>query len=127
LAHHGRIICYPAIKTIVAAILRFFEIAVVLVRFDHVADSIIDANHSMMRSAAVHRISDCIADCIRLGRRTSSRERLSRSDLCVAKECHILINHQPGRFDVTTQCATRVELTAFSHENIALHRPSHVH
>src|SRR4029453_16389896 len=28
---------------------------------------------------------------------------------------------------VTTQRATRLELAAFSHENIALHRPSHLH
>src|SRR6184192_4060094 len=60
-------------------------------------------------------------------KQTSGRERLSRPDLCVATKCHILINHQPGRFDVTMQCATRLELAAFSHENIALHRPSHIH
>src|SRR4030095_12528696 len=48
-------------------------------------------------------------------------------DLCAAKKCCILINHQPGRFDVTTQRATGLELAAFSHENIALHRPSHLH
>ena len=50
-----------------------------------------------------------------------------RSDLCAAKKCRILTNHQPGRFDVTTHRATRVELAVFSHENIALHRPSHLH
>jgi hypothetical protein len=37
------------------------------------------------------------------------------------------MNHQPGRFDVTTQRATRLELAAFSHEHIALHRPSYLH
>jgi hypothetical protein len=35
----------------------------------------------------------------------------------------MLINHQPGRFDVATQRATRLELAAFSYENIAHHRP----
>src|SRR5213595_4150503 len=50
-----------------------------------------------------------------------------RPDLCAANKCRILINHQPGCFDVTTQLATRLELAAFSHENIALHRPSHLH
>src|SRR5213078_3414290 len=60
-------------------------------------------------------------------KQTSGRERLSRPDLCVAPKCHILINHQPGRFDVTMQCATRLKLAAFSHENIALHRPSQLH
>src|SRR4030095_3222731 len=48
-------------------------------------------------------------------------------DLCAANKCCILINHQPGRFDVTTQRATCLEFAAFSHENIALHRPSHLH
>ena len=52
---------------------------------------------------------------------------LPRPDLCVAKERHVLINHQPRRFDITTQRAIRLELAAFSHENIALHRPSHLH
>src|SRR6266487_3286032 len=60
-------------------------------------------------------------------KQTSGRERPSRPDLCVATKCHILINHQAGRFDVTTQRATRLEFAAFSHENIALHRPSHLH
>jgi len=48
-------------------------------------------------------------------------------DLCAAKESRVLINQQAGRFDVTTQRATRLELAAFSHENIAPHRPSHFH
>ncbi len=60
-------------------------------------------------------------------KQTSGRERLSRPDLCVATKCHILINHEAGCFDVTMQRATRLELAAFSHENIALHRPSHLH
>jgi hypothetical protein len=60
-------------------------------------------------------------------KQTSGRERLSRPDLCVATKCHILINHQPRRFDVTMQRATRFEFAAFGHENIALHRPSHLH
>ena len=60
-------------------------------------------------------------------KQTSGRERLSRPDLCVAMKCHILINHQPRRFDVTMQRATRLEFAAFGHENIALHRPSHIH
>ena len=34
---------------------------------------------------------------------------------------------QPGRFDVTTHRGTCLEFTAFSHENIALHLPSHIH
>ena len=59
--------------------------------------------------------------------RTSGGEGLLRPDLCAAKKCRILINHQLGRFDVTTQRATRLELAAFSHENITLHHPSHLH
>jgi hypothetical protein len=51
---------------------------------------------------------------------------LSRPDLCVAKECRVLINDQPGRFDVTAQCAIRLEFAAFSRENIALDRSSHI-
>jgi hypothetical protein len=50
-----------------------------------------------------------------------------RSDLCAAKKCRILTDRQPGRFDVTTQRATRLEFAAFSHANIALHLPSHLH
>ena len=37
---------------------RFFEIARVLVRLDHVASVIINADHSIMRAAAVHRVAD---------------------------------------------------------------------
>jgi len=37
-----------------------FEIALVLLRFDHAASRIINANHSIMRAAAVHRVADCI-------------------------------------------------------------------
>jgi hypothetical protein len=41
----------------------FFEIACVLVCFDHVASRIVNANHSA--SLAVEfRISDCVADCV---------------------------------------------------------------
>src|SRR5262249_18701344 len=36
------------------------EIALGLVRFDHVASGIVNANHSVMCAAAVH----CLADCI---------------------------------------------------------------
>src|SRR5262245_33033718 len=57
----------------------------------------------------------------------SSRVWRPLPDLCVAKECHILTNHQPGRFDITTQRAIRLQLAGFSHENIALHCPSHLH
>src|SRR5207248_3667346 len=57
----------------------------------------------------------------------NSRMRLSCSDLCAATKCHILINHQPVRFDITMQCATRLEFAEFSHENIALHRSSRLH
>jgi hypothetical protein len=59
--------------------------------------------------------------------RTSGWERLYRPDLCAAKKRRILINHQPRRFDVTMQRATRLELAALSRENIALHGPSHLH
>ena len=31
-----------------------------LVRFDHVARFIVNANHSIMCAAAVHRVADCI-------------------------------------------------------------------
>jgi hypothetical protein len=94
-----------------------FEIARVLVRFDHVASRIVNANHGIHVTGRKTQAS----------KQTSGRERLSRPDLCVATKCHILINHQAGRFDVTMQRATRLELAAFSHENIALHRPLHLH
>jgi hypothetical protein len=40
--------CRPAIKNDSSAILRFFEIALVLVRLDHVARFIVNANHGIM-------------------------------------------------------------------------------
>ena len=41
------------------------EIALVLVRFDYVARIIVNANHSVMRTAEKLCITDCIADCVR--------------------------------------------------------------
>jgi hypothetical protein len=41
-------ICHPAIKNDSGAILRFFEIARVLVRFKHVARFIVNADYSIM-------------------------------------------------------------------------------
>src|SRR5215469_9275845 len=38
--------------------LRLFEVALVLVRLDHVASFIVNANHSVMGTAAVHRVAD---------------------------------------------------------------------
>jgi len=35
----------------------------VLVRLDHVASRILDANHSTMWAAVIRRVSDCIAGC----------------------------------------------------------------
>jgi hypothetical protein len=43
LLHHDRIICHPAIKNDSTAILRFPELALVLVRLDHVARFIVNA------------------------------------------------------------------------------------
>jgi hypothetical protein len=54
----------PAIQqseTILAAILRFFEIARVLVRLNHVARRIVNANHGVMGATAVLRVIDCRA------------------------------------------------------------------
>jgi hypothetical protein len=41
---------------------RFFEIARVLVCFDHVASVIVNANHSVVRTAAMLGVADCVAD-----------------------------------------------------------------
>jgi hypothetical protein len=38
----------------------------VFVRFDHVARVIIHANHSIMWSAVMLGVADCVADCVRL-------------------------------------------------------------
>src|SRR4029453_18515175 len=59
--------------------------------------------------------------------RTSGREWLPRPVLCAAKKCRFLVDPQPRRFDVPVQRGTRLELAAFSHKNITLHRPSHLH
>jgi len=39
--------------------------ALVLVGLDHVASGIINANHGAMRTAAVHRVADCVAHRVR--------------------------------------------------------------
>jgi hypothetical protein len=43
-----------------------FEIALVPVRLDHVASIIVNANHNVLSTAEMLRISDCVADCVRL-------------------------------------------------------------
>jgi hypothetical protein len=45
--------------------LAFVEIASVLVRFDHAASRVVNADYSIVRTTAVHRIADCIRDRIR--------------------------------------------------------------
>src|SRR5262245_1853484 len=49
-----------------AAYTGCFELALVLVRFDHVASIIVNANHSIMRPAAVPRVPICLGDRVRL-------------------------------------------------------------
>jgi hypothetical protein len=44
--------------------LTTFEIARVLVRFNHVASFIENADHCVMRAAAMLCVSDCVYDCI---------------------------------------------------------------
>jgi hypothetical protein len=40
----------------------FFEITFVLVRFDHVASGVVNANHSIMSPAEKLCVADCVAD-----------------------------------------------------------------
>jgi hypothetical protein len=60
---------------------RLFELAGLLVRVDHVARLIVNANHSIMRAAEKLRVPDCVRDCIRLAvpqateRGSKSKER----------------------------------------------------
>ena len=42
----------------------FFELACVLVRVDHVARRIVNANHSIVCPAEKLCVTDCIADCV---------------------------------------------------------------
>ena len=44
--------------------LRLFEIALVLVRFDHVARRIANANQGIMCPAVMLRVSDCVGDSV---------------------------------------------------------------
>ena len=53
-------------------VLRSLEIVRVLVRFDHVASVIVNANHSVVRSAAKLRVADCITDRVRKGRNNAA-------------------------------------------------------
>jgi hypothetical protein len=41
-----------------------FEIPRLLVRFDHIALGIVNANHSIMRPAVEFYVADCIPDCV---------------------------------------------------------------
>ena len=41
------------------------EIALVFVRLDHVASSIVNANHGIVRSAVMRRVADCTTGSIR--------------------------------------------------------------
>jgi hypothetical protein len=41
-----------------------FELAIVLVRFDHVVRLIVNANHAIVRPAAKLCVADCVADWI---------------------------------------------------------------
>jgi hypothetical protein len=43
---------------------RLFELALVLVRLDHVASFIINADHGVMRTVKNLAIGDRIADCV---------------------------------------------------------------
>ena len=43
------------------------KLARVLVRFNHIASFVVNANHGVMRPAEKFCIADCIADCISLG------------------------------------------------------------
>jgi len=45
--------------------LALFEIALVLVRFDHVANIIVNANQSVMRATIMHRVADRVASRVR--------------------------------------------------------------
>src|SRR4029453_13793411 len=45
--------------------LSLFEIALVLVRLDHVASFVVNANHGIVRPAIMFCVSDCIRDGIR--------------------------------------------------------------
>jgi hypothetical protein len=49
-----------------------FEIARVLVRFDHVASFIVKVNHGIMRTAEKLGLADCFAHCIRLAIRADA-------------------------------------------------------
>ena len=53
---------HSAIKNDSRAILRFFELALMLARLDHVASVIGNANRGIMRAAVMFGVSDCVRD-----------------------------------------------------------------
>src|SRR5205809_6063582 len=69
----------------------FFELALVVVRLDHVARRIVNADYRIMGAAVKLPVANCIADCVRLGifrprQKFENRQRsigapLARSDL----------------------------------------------
>jgi hypothetical protein len=42
----------------------FFKITLVFVRLDHIASRIVNANHGIMRMAAMHGIANCVLNGI---------------------------------------------------------------
>jgi hypothetical protein len=57
---------------------RLFELARVLVRLDHVASFIVNADHGIVRAAVEFRVADCIADCVWLAVPRQSKWRFDR-------------------------------------------------
>jgi hypothetical protein len=43
---------------------RLFKLACALVRFDHIASRIVNANHGAMGAAAMFCVTECIRDCV---------------------------------------------------------------
>ena len=62
-----------------AAVSWFFEVASVLVRLDHVAGIIVNANRCALRPTVELRIYDCVLDCVRLA--IASRTNGSLSEI----------------------------------------------
>jgi len=53
---------YPDPITVARVAILWKVPRAVLVRFDHVASTIVNANHGVMGAAAVLRVIDCVAD-----------------------------------------------------------------
>ena len=80
--------------------LRLIEIALVLVRLNDIASRIVNANHGIMRPAAMLRVADCIRDSHTTTDQTAAHRTLDRRRVCLCARGNqrpMFFEHNDGR------------------------------